>query len=509
MMDDDGWVLPESNGTFDEAEYDVEQARKAAISEYDEIALKVNQDFGLIPDPFKAEPEHVEVDPALKMPIDVSGVDLNSPPGFVGQVVDWIDSQCRYPRRKLAVASGICAIGNIGGMSHKDARDNVCANMIVFCVAGSSTGKESVLQAFHEIHRAAGMARALHGGIKSEQELLRNLIEHQAALYAIDEIGIMLKKISNAQTRGGAAYLEGIFGAMMSHFSKSNGTLSVSGDISRELVKERVAELSRAQDQDDEERIKRAEHALSSIDEGLRNPFFSLMGFTTPETFDASVNGEMASQGFIGRSLIVTERDNNPRNRKDFKKKEMPMMMGGRLGIMYGNADNHRVEVTDAKMPVHTDPEADAALDTITEWFFDYADSVGESAGLPHVAMARRGIETVMKLSFILAIPDGTRTIEHVRWAFAYTKSEMDSKLALVYANDNEKTNPESALAARLMGFIDEKDGVSVAVMANRTRLDKAVIQTTLKHLEAEGKVKEVDTKRKHRGKPVIVWKVA
>jgi hypothetical protein len=38
------------------------------------------------------------------LPCRVDDLDLQQPPGFVGAVADWIDAQCRYPRRKLAVA---------------------------------------------------------------------------------------------------------------------------------------------------------------------------------------------------------------------------------------------------------------------------------------------------------------------------------------------------------------------------------------------------------------------
>jgi len=48
-------------------------------------------------------PADADTGPAL--PFALSGVDLLSPPGFVGQVTDWIDAQCRYPRRRLAVAA--------------------------------------------------------------------------------------------------------------------------------------------------------------------------------------------------------------------------------------------------------------------------------------------------------------------------------------------------------------------------------------------------------------------
>jgi len=144
------------------------------------------------------------------LPFDIAGVDLKQPPGFVGKVAEWIESQSRRPRKNLAVAAALTAIGNIAGLRYTDDKDGVTTNLFTFCVAGSRTGKESIQQAVFALHKAAGILPASHGTIKSEQEVTRNLLRHQSAMYIVDEIGIFLQKIKNAQTRGGASYLDGV-----------------------------------------------------------------------------------------------------------------------------------------------------------------------------------------------------------------------------------------------------------------------------------------------------------
>jgi hypothetical protein len=59
------------------------------------------------------------------------------------------------PRRRLAVASALVTVGNIGGLRHEDTRDGVTANILAFCVAASATGKEAVQQAMAHLHHAA------------------------------------------------------------------------------------------------------------------------------------------------------------------------------------------------------------------------------------------------------------------------------------------------------------------------------------------------------------------
>lgn len=457
------------------------------------------------------EPERPEPEGRIAPPFPLDGIDLLSPPGFVGDVAAWIDSQCRYPRRRLAVASAIVTVGNIGGMTHEDALDGVTANMLAFCVAASATGKEAVQQAMADLHRVAGLHYALQGGIKSEQEIMRNLIEHQAALYIIDEIGIFLGKVRNAQKRGGASYLEGVFGIIMSAYSKANSRLLLQGDTKRELRKAFAAMVARAQDEGEDD--THAARMLKMVDDGLERPFLSLVGYTTPSTFEAVMDGEAATQGFVGRAIIVSEKDINPEAREAFAKRDVPQGMAMRLCQLFhgGSYDPSvkagRVEYAGPRHAVQTDPQAAEMLRQVNRWLHRYADEMAEHTGEASVAMIRRAYEMVAKVSFILAIPSRNRTPDHVRWAFAYIRAELDAKIALVFANDNARAKPEESLAARLLSFLDGDKGLSTAVLANRAKLGVDDVEAVLRKMEAAGMVKAETTRRRYRGKAVIVWK--
>ena len=481
------------------------------------------------PDDFSADdfappmPEAPEVDDKFPPPFPLHGVDLLSPPGFVGDVAAWIDSQCRYPRRRLAVASALVTMGNIGGLRHEDARDGVTANLLAFCVAASATGKEAVMQATTDLHIAAGVHYALQGGIKSEQEIMRNLIEHQAAYYIIDEIGIFLIKVRNAQKRGGAAYLESVFGAIMSGYSKANSRLLLQGDTKRELRKLFGGMAAKAQDDANEKLEARALRMLKMVDEGLERPFLSTIGYTTPSTFDQIMDGETATQGFVGRAIIVSETDNNPREREGlngagWKKRPMSESMAMRLSQIFhgGNFDimadagsgGARVEYAGERDLVQTDDEAGQMLRDVSRWLHSYADVMGENTGEASVAMIRRAYEIIAKISFILAIPTQLRTADHVRWAFAYVRAELDAKIKLVFANDNAKDRPDESIAARVLNYIDQDNGSTTNVLANRMKLKTAVLIPVLQKMEAGGLVRAEAGKRAYKGQVPTIWRV-
>jgi hypothetical protein len=470
-------------------------------------------------DDFSAEdfappvPEAPESNDRYPPPFSLDGLDLLTPPGFVGDVAAWIDSQCRFPRRRLAVASALVSVGNIGGLRHEDARDGVTANLLAFCVAASATGKEAVMQATTDLHIAAGVHYALQGGIKSEQEIMRNLIEHQPAYYIIDEIGIFLIKVRNAQRRGGAAYLESVFGAIMSGYSKANSRMLLQGDTKRELRKMFGGILGKAEDDGRDDQAERARRMLRMVDEGLDRPFLSTIGFTTPGTFDQIMDGETATQGFVGRAIIVAETDNNPAERDGFKKRAMPDGLAMRLAQIFhgGNFDlmeksGARIEYAGDRDLVRTTDEASDMLRQVSKWLHGYADEMGEHTGEASVAMIRRAYEMVAKVSFILAIPTAQRTPEHVRWAFAYVRAELDAKIKLVFANDNGKDRPEEAMAARVVNYIDPDKGASTKVLANRMKVKPGDLEQLLAKMEARGLVDRRESKKARKGEKTVIW---
>lgn len=444
---------------------------------------------------------------ADELDIEVATIDPKRPPGFVGEVCQWINDQCLYPRESLAVAAALTAVGNIVGLRYIDEHDGMSTNLFAFCVAGSSTGKEAVQQSYMQIMRAAGIAGALHGALKSEQEVVRNLIRHQMAAYTIDELGITLKKIKNAQQRGGASYLEGLIGILMSAYSKANGFMPVSGDVREEITQILQREASQIQKRidnmehktGDEDRLERLLHALTNIDNGLEAPFLSIIGFTTPVTFNDLADYEQATNGFLSRALIFNDLETNPRRKQGFSKTPLPESIKHTLCNLYapGEFDTlsaRRIEHYGTKTPIRTNDAAAALLDTVYELFWQQAEQHKAISGFE--AIPRRGYELVAKVSTILAAPEGVRTVEHVRWAYAVVKADIEYKLKLAYANiKDEQDDKTDSAQARIMNAITKDHGESLGVLVNRCRpLKKELVIECIGKLVANGLIEERET---------------
>lgn len=416
-------------------------------------------------------------------PLSDDGVDLLRPPGFVGEVAQWINNQCRFPRERLAVAAAISAVSNVSGMRHVCSEFGAMANQFIFCVAGSATGKEAVQQAQLELHRAAGIAPATHGTIKSEQEIIRNLLDHQGSFYVVDEIGILLGKISNASKRGGASYLEGVFGALMSAYSKSNGYFLLSGDLKKELKEKLGKQLSQARKKIDENEDKnghfqrlydRLSVLIPSIDNGLKHPFQTLIGFTTPVTFEGLVDYEQATNGFIGRSLLVRELETNPTIKRGFKPEPMPEKIRNMMMTLYAGGhtkDPDYVSGDGDLISIPTDDDGMRLLEEVQQYFYDQAED-SKVKGLE--AIPRRAFELVLKLSLTLGIPGGIRTAEHVRWAFSWVKADVNEKINLAASNMAESLNiKDEALIRKIFGMLSADSWVKSGQITNRCRPTK------------------------------------
>lgn len=443
------------------------------------------------------------------LPFDTSHCDLQNPPGFVGDVVDWINQCAYYPRQNLAVITALTAIGNIGGMKYRDDLSGVTTNLLSICVAGTGTGKDWMIGAFTEIMNSVGFGAACCGDMKSKQEIIRNLIEHQAAFYIKDEIGEILRAIDNAKKKGGAAYMEGITGEIMSIFTKAGTSLQVGGDVKREMIKEirnEIAYLNKQIDEGEDEsgfcnaKLESLKPLFEAISKrgSLPRPFLSLIGYTTMEAFEGSVNIEVVKNGLLNRTIIVEEHETNPKSNSSVNAIPFPYtdrLMGIKASGNFSQFDE-RVEYYHEPELIKTTREAKTMLENLKHWQWEYAEYHKEKTG--YESLARRSYEFISKISTILAIGDNCiRTPEHVEWAAAYIKKDIENKISLaIYATGKQdgaqKEDIVDSLESRAIHLATHGIFRSALIQKlKRKGIDKQKIGNFIDKLVDEGKLLE------------------
>ena len=440
-----------------------------------------------------------------EMPFDVRGYDVKRPPGFVGRIVKWMaGNSYSEPLEHLNVASALVAVGNAVGLHTTDDMTRVSTNLLVLCVAESASGKEAVISSYSALMKAAGLSATIAGGIKSKQEIVRNLIEHQAANLLQDELGEVLRTIENAKKRGGAAYLEGITGELMSIFTKANGNYFVSGDVRRDLIAALGKELAQCNKLVDENTdssgrfARKAEslaHAMDAIAfDGLFRPYLSLIGYSVPGSLECIMSEEMAKNGFLSRALLVIEERDNPKPIIGATgPKPVPEDIVATLRMLStgGNfdAEARRIEYLGEKRAIRTEPRARDLLNRLRQWEWEYAEHHREHTG--YTPLIRRAFEMISKISTILAAPEGVRTAEHVEWAACYVRHDLDRKIRhimSVQANEAAAAPIEvqGGIEARIINLCQRDGGELESVIVNRCIRRKGVVRDEVRALIAD-----------------------
>ena len=234
----------------------------------------------------------------------------------------------------------------------------------------------------------------------------------------------------------------------------------------------------------------------------ISNPFLTLSGYTTPTTFNDLVSYAQATNGFIGRSIIFEEKDNNPKSKRGFKKGGISLHLEHELRKLqnggHANCNTERIELIGDKEVITTNDAAIELLDKIESELHSFAAHAMETNGLE--AIARRSFELVLKVSMILAIGDGkVRTVPHVRWAYALIKKDLTNKINLTGANmAQEEKNAVNEILSKVKHKLDVDQGITLGAVANKLRsLARENIEKALDHLVNTGEARTEDIKKK------------
>jgi len=248
-------------------------------------------------------------------------------------------------------------------------------------------------------------------------------------------------------------------------------------------------------------RYASAVRQLQTVENGIEAPYLCMFGLTTPERFDSMMDFDMATNGFLGRALIFRELDDNPRSkgRNKIKRGPVPDSIAARLQALYAPGYSEvprRVERIGKAVEIPTTEDAGDLLDRVVLQFEELAEDHG-STGM--TAIPRRGYEQVAKVSMILAIPSGLRTVEHVRWAYALVKRDVDQKIRLAYSNS--AADKAEGLAARVLSLVTKEHGITAGVMRNKCRTTPPKdVDRCAAELEKRGLIRSEDVKSRRSG---------
>lgn len=406
----------------------------------------------------KAPPKESDLPPG----IDFAGMDIDSPPGLAGRIVEYIREGANrqlsggaYSAMALqCMAMAGAGLPGLGGTK---------LSLITLTLGMSAAGKEWPQRVVKNLLDAHG--KTVYGDIRSDKDVIRSAIyDNGHCFYVVDEAQKILSSNSGSQQN---KHMSNVISTLMELSTTSCYKLS---QLHRdeflthiETARARVEKMIEAKreaiahmNQDHEEgRIKKAQLEIEQLErkladhdrraitarDGVRNPSLHLLAYSTPQKLAAIVDEDSIESGFLGRALINDcgiERAPQRLTIEDLKKAPTGgqdiqfEMLKAQIGLICQLADDeskHSVdnEFNGSRFRYDITPDAERDMCAILQHYDQHHYRNHPRVG----AIYARLVERVMSLSSIMALGnygcDGARIeSSYVRYALMLTLQSLE-----------------------------------------------------------------------------------
>ena len=406
----------------------------------------------------KASPKESDLPPG----IDFSGMDIDTPPGLAGRIVEYIREGANrqlsggaYSAMALqCMAMAAAGLPGLGGTK---------LSLITLTLGMSAAGKEWPQRVVKNLLDAHG--KTIYGDIRSDKDVIRSAIyDNGHCFYVVDEAQKILSSNTGSQQN---KHMSNVISTLMELSTTSCYKLSqlhrdeflAHIETARARV-EKVIEAKREaiahMNQDHEEgRIKKAQLEIEQLErkladhdkraitarDGVRNPSLHLLAYSTPQKLAAIVDEDSIESGFLGRALINDcgiERAPQRLTIADLKKapaggQDMQFeMLKAQIGLICQLADDESKHSVDSEFngsPFRYDitPDAERDMCAILQHYDQHHYRNHPRVG----AIYARLVERVMSLSSIMALGnygcDGARIeSSYVRYALMLVLQSLE-----------------------------------------------------------------------------------
>lgn len=406
----------------------------------------------------KAAPKESDLPPG----IDFNGMDIDTPPGLAGRIVEYIREGANrqlsggaYSAMALqCMAMAGAGLPGLGGTK---------LSLITLTLGMSAAGKEWPQRVVKNLLDAHG--KTVYGDIRSDKDVIRSAIyDNGHCFYVVDEAQKILSSNTGSQQN---KHMSNVISTLMELSTTSCYKLSqlhrdeflTHIETARARV-EKVIEAKREamahMNQDHEEgRIKKAQLEIEHLErkladhdrraitarDGVRNPSLHLLAYSTPQKLAAIVDEDSIESGFLGRALINDcgiERAPQRLTIEDLKKaptggQDMQFeMLKAQIGLICQLADDeskHSVdnEFNGSRFRYDITPDAERDMCAILQHYDQHHYRNHPRVG----AIYARLVERVMSLSSIMALGnygcDGARIeSSYVRYALMLVLQSLE-----------------------------------------------------------------------------------
>jgi hypothetical protein len=251
--------------------------------------------------------------------------DWTVPPGLLGEISQFIFAAAPRPVKEIALAAGIGLMAGICGRSYNVSGTGL--NQYVLVLAKTGSGKEAAASGIDRLMQAvkrtvpAAMDFVGPADIASGQALIKYLSKQPCFVSIVGEFGLVLQQMCSMSANASQVMLRK---NLLALYNKSGHT-----DLLQPTI---------YSDKDKNTQV-------------VKSPSFSILGESTPETFYASMDESIITQGLLPRFTCIEYTGNRPRLNRNHQEMQPSQDLVRRLADIATNClvmaqHNRVVEVT-------------------------------------------------------------------------------------------------------------------------------------------------------------------
>ncbi len=354
--------------------------------------------------------------------------DITKPPGIAGEIaMDIAAGEVReQPRLRAAAALHELIIASGGKVKTPS---GMKGNLLTICIAESAGGKDRSQSHFKITAKDISKGGHVFGRIASSKDIGRTLVNSGGvATFIIDECHSMFGIMKN---KNGAYYMQELGSEILSVYSdrlkkfSDLDILNAKETLGKEIKKLR----SRAKDeaiatgeiQRQEAKLER--EILLPIQQGIEDPIFSMMCFSTPEKLGSIICAENIGTGLIGRGIFIKGKDGRSRKSNKFDHVTPKNLIANLKSL-------------DSGLPKVAKYENDAVME-LSLMLDDNFEQLRNDVDIG--AVVSRSFEQVEKVSTALSIGNhGVITEAMLMWSYCFVCESLLDVISMLRVNESE-----------------------------------------------------------------------
>jgi hypothetical protein len=379
------------------------------------------------------------------LPVDIRAIRLEKPPGLAGEICEFLSRTANRPIPLIYPLVALQMLSLVAGK--RKGLDGIKLNLLTLAIAPSAAGKEHGQSWLAKTAAELKLGRHVVGGISSDVDMIKNLIEGDArCCYRIDEIQGLFNSINSKNANTYESKIGDLILTLATskiYMFAGNHRRQFLESIDRDIDchKKKIVKAENAGE--DIEKLNRAFAWLFKkrdfIENGWPDPIVSIMGHSTPSGLDSLVTEENISSGLIGRCIVIRCSDSREKLQKIRSKSYWDDTDVIQRLDQINNTQMTLMEVS---------AKAKAMLDSISNYY-----DQDERLNAPVMgAIYARVMEQVNKVASLLALESGVIEETHVAYAFALITRCVEDISFLVQKDEAQKadaTIAEIAIHAR------------------------------------------------------------